>query len=187
MASSKSAVRDRLRSIRDAIPSSERKEQAGQVVRWLTAWRLWREAGSVLLYRSIGSEVDTAPLFEAAWDAGMRVGAPRVIDGRIRAVAVNRATAFSPGAFGVPEPAARPGPEDAVWDLVVVPGIAFDRAGHRLGYGMGYYDAFLAGGVAGATVGLAYRQTLVDAVPVADHDVPVEWVATPAGFQRAEP
>lgn len=153
----------------------------------MTGSDLWRQARSVLLYRSIGSELDTDALFAVGWDDGKRVGAPRVSEGRIRTVVVEPETAFRPGVFDVPEPDGPAAAPDTPWSLVVVPGIAFDRAGHRLGYGLGYYDAFLAGGAAGATVGLAYRQTFVDAVPVEPHDVPVQWVATPDTLHRSEP
>lgn len=183
----KSDVRNRLRSRRDAILPAERAEQSRRVAAVLTASRPWRQAGSVLLYRSIGSEVDTQPLFDTGWRDGKRLGAPRLSADQIQGVPVDMETRFRPGGFGVPEPegpAAAPG---APWALVVVPGIAFDRAGHRLGYGSGYYDAFLARVAAGTTVGLAYRQTFVDALPVEGHDVPVQWVATPGGLHRSEP
>lgn len=186
MVSSKSAVRDRLRARRDGIPPTERQRQAREIARQLTLAALWPEAGSVLLYRSIGSEVATDALFDAAWRDGKRVGAPRVVGGRIRSVVVDAQTAFEPGAFDVPEPAGPSEAPETPWDVVVVPGIAFDDSGHRVGYGMGYYDAFLASKVAGATVGLAYRQTFVTDLPVEDHDVPVEWVATPDTLHRAK-
>lgn len=146
---------------------------------------LWRDAGSVLLYRSIGSEVATQSLFDRAWAEGKRVAAPRLVEGAIRAVVVERETLFEPGAFGVPEPGGRLEPEGAHWGLVVVPGIAFDARGHRLGYGKGHFDAFLARVEATATVGLTYRETFVDRLPVDPHDVPVEWVVTPNGIHAA--
>lgn len=186
MASSKSDVRTRLRSRRDAIPPAERADQARRVAAELTASRTWRASASVLLYRSIGSEVETQALFEAGWRDGKRVGAPRVAGGRIEAVAADPETPFRPGGFEVPEPEGPAFPPDAAWDLVVVPGIAFDRAGHRLGYGLGYYDTFLGGGAAGETVGLSYRETFVDALPVERHDVAVRRVATPDGLHPPE-
>jgi 5-formyltetrahydrofolate cyclo-ligase len=88
---------------------------------------------------------------------------------------------LAPGTFGIPEPvrtARRPVPARAV-DLVFVPGLAFDRRGHRLGYGHGYFDRFLAKlPDATPTVGLAFRFQLLDRLPVSTHDRAVSRVLT---------
>jgi 5-formyltetrahydrofolate cyclo-ligase len=88
---------------------------------------------------------------------------------------------LAPGTFGIPEPiraARRPVASRAV-DLVFVPGLAFDRRGHRLGYGHGYFDRFLATlPDATPTVGLAYRFQLFDRLPTSAHDRAVSTVLT---------
>ncbi|MFN2383074.1 MAG: 5-formyltetrahydrofolate cyclo-ligase, partial [Gemmatimonadota bacterium] len=75
----------------------------------------------------------------------------------------------------VPDPARAIGAEAI--DLVIVPGLAFDRQGHRLGFGAGLYDRFLAGRQL-PTVALAFSLQVLDAVPHTHHDVPMDWIVT---------
>jgi 5-formyltetrahydrofolate cyclo-ligase len=96
-------------------------------------------------------------------------------------------SALVTGAYGIREPAPDwPLVEPAAVDLVVVPGVAFDRHGTRLGYGGGYYDRMLptirAGNPAAALVGLAYGFQVVADLPGDPHDVPVDAIATEAGL-----
>ena len=87
------------------------------------------------------------------------------------------------GAFGIREPAltAPVAPVERI-ELFAVPGLAFDRSGNRLGWGMGHYDATLSDNLEATRVGLAYEAQIVDRVPRGDHDLPMNIIVTDAGI-----
>ena len=143
-------------------------------------------AGSVatrtaMTFRPFGSEIPIDGLAARLAAAGARVVLPFLEWGEIRAGAIDPAAPASmvPSDYGPAEPADRtPVPPEQI-DLVVVPGLAFDRAGRRLGYGGGHYDRFLTRLRADAvTVGVCFACQLVDSVPSATGDVPVDTVVT---------
>lgn len=142
----------------------------------------------ILGYAAFGSEVDLDAYLVAAsrthevhlpWVDGDELAVARVRDWE---------TDLHPGWRGVREP--RPGRRRSVppeqLDALVVPGVAFDRRGHRLGYGGGHFDRLLARVRPGTVVvGVAFGVQVVDAVPREAHDVPVDVVVTEAGALRA--
>ena len=144
----------------------------------------YRSAGMVFCYVSVGSEVDTRPLIRQLLDQeGKRVAVPwcNPATGTMSAVEISGLEELKPGVFGIPEPDSTvQAPLDpSGLDLIVVPGIAFDGRGYRIGYGGGYYDRFLSEhGKGKHTLGLAFEAQLIDAVPVEEHDVPVDGIAT---------
>lgn len=147
----------------------------------LTAFRLAR---TVCCYVAQPYEVETRPMIEAMLTQGKRVVVPVVRPRAKRLVCAevrDPSAELAPGAFGVLEPrpgARRPVPPQAL-DLVLVPGLAFDRQGHRLGHGHGYFDRFLAR-LPGRTptVGLAFRFQVLARLPVTAHDRAVHTVLT---------
>ena len=153
---------------------------------WRKVLRLtaFRRATTVCCYVALPYEVQTRRMIEAMLEEGKRVVVP-VVRPRTKRLWLSEVRALdrdlAPGAFGVSEPvpsARRPVPEREL-DLVFVPGLAFDRRGHRLGHGHGYFDRFLARlPAATPTVGLAYRFQLVDRLPVDPHDRTVQTVLT---------
>lgn len=135
---------------------------------------------TVLAYVAIRSEVATADLLEALIDAGHTVVLPRVEeDGTLTA---RRIGALTPGFRGIPEPSG----EAVAWSSIavaLVPGLAFDRAGHRLGYGGGYFDRTLAA-FRGRLVGIAFAAQIVDEVPAGPDDVDMDVLVTEDGVHR---
>lgn len=144
----------------------------------------------VLLYWAFRGEVSTVPLAEAARVAGKRLALPRV---RRRPKGLDLhlwsgdPAALVAGSYGIAEPdPAWPLADPSQIDLVVVPGVAFDRRGARLGYGGGYYDRTLplvkAANKNGVAVGLCYGFQLVERLEVEPHDQFVDAVATEHGL-----
>jgi 5-formyltetrahydrofolate cyclo-ligase len=177
-------VRARLLATRLALPAHEvcRRGEAAQ-----TALAEWLEAvapRTAALYGPMRNEVPTDALHRRLAARGVRVAYPLVTRGRPRLSfhLVDDPARLVPAGFGVPspEPGAPEVPVDAL-DVVVVPGIAFDRAGRRVGFGAGYYDRTVAGLPASKLVGLAYQFQLVDALPIEPHDLRLSAVATDAG------
>jgi len=149
-------------------------------------------ARTVLLYAAFRGEVPADRIAAAALLAGKRLALPRVQKEPRRlwfhAYGGDPGT-LERGAYGIAEPAADwPTVAPGEIDLVVVPGVAFDRQGNRLGYGGGYYDRTLvqirAANPGAALVGLAYGFQIVPALPRDPHDVPVDAVATEGGTYR---
>jgi 5-formyltetrahydrofolate cyclo-ligase len=140
---------------------------------------LFADAEVLGLYSPVWNEVFTEEIFRSAREAGKRVAYPRIEEHGLEFVEVTDLAELGPGAFGVLEPrGARSVPLTAL-DLVVVPGVAFDLAGFRLGYGKGFYDRALSCfGRRAPLVGLCYELQMVDALPAESHDVRVDLVAT---------
>ena len=157
----------------------QRSEAIRRKVFRLTAFR---RAKTVCCYVALPYEVQTWRLIEEMLLKKKRVVVP-VVRPRSKRLALSEvrdpAAELAPGAFGVFEPkrSARRAVPPRDLDLVLVPGIAFDRRGHRLGHGLGYFDRFLARLPKDTpTVGLAYRFQLVDRLPAASHDRAVQTV-----------
>lgn len=190
----KREVRARFRALRDACPAGRREESDRRIAEHVVGSDAFAESDVVLTYLSYGSEVDTRAIVTAAWERGKTVAIPRCVAGA-RRITWHRILSFSGlerNAFGIEEPkddcGTRLSLADGARKVALVPGIAFDSQGMRLGYGGGYYDVFLSG-FGGATMGLCREEQLVcdlRALGVVEpHDMQVELLATEKGVCRA--
>ncbi|HTJ44150.1 MAG TPA: 5-formyltetrahydrofolate cyclo-ligase [Kofleriaceae bacterium] len=180
----KRELRQTARDARDAIPAATRAAAslaiADAVDRELLA-RLPPQA-IVALYAPVASEVDTRPIGLRALARHLRVAYPRVLAPHRLAFALAAPDELERGAFKIPEPRA-----DAPIvspDAFIVPGIAFDRTGARIGWGHGYYDATLAAAPAALRCGVAFESQLVAYVPVDPTDAHVHVVITERAVHR---
>ncbi|HML47949.1 MAG TPA: 5-formyltetrahydrofolate cyclo-ligase, partial [Clostridia bacterium] len=156
-----------------------------QIARQILRSERWLAARTVFCYVSIGSEVDTRFLLDAALAAGKRLLAPRCRPDRFMdACALDAVAGLCPGRYGIPEPPKdAPPTEPEEIDLALVPGLAFDRSGGRIGYGCGYYDRFLAQCPA-YRVGLCFPgQVRADLPPAAPWDQRMHALALPHGME----
>jgi 5-formyltetrahydrofolate cyclo-ligase len=171
-------------SRRDRMPPAERGIASARIAE--EANRLLSGQKVVGLYAPKGSEVDTREIEVYARAHGIRVAYPRIVDGeRLLAFHEVALDQLGPARFGLREPR-RDAPLVALADITVfvVPGLAFDRDGGRIGWGRGYYDATL-GTAAGATrIGLAFECQLVDAIARDPHDVPLHFIVTEVATYR---
>lgn len=134
-------------------------------------------ASVVGLYCPVRNEVFTEEIFTAARLAGKAVAYPRVRGDQLDFVEVKQREELVPGAYRILEPSgAKIVPLPAL-EMIVVPGVAFDFTGHRLGYGKGYYDRFLQEG-RGPLVGLCFDFQLVSKLPAEDHDIRMDLLIT---------
>lgn len=174
---------------------ADRRRRAGiAAARRLALLPAVAEAGTLMAFLSLPTEIDTWPAIRWAWNAGKRVAVPRMEAapgaGAVRTMApvrlepadvtsVSDHPALRPGAFGIltaPEAPVVP-PEEI--DVVLVPCMAVDRRGNRLGKGGGYYDGFLARPeVRAVRIALALREQVLDAVPVGEGDEPMDRIVT---------
>jgi 5-formyltetrahydrofolate cyclo-ligase len=182
-AAAKRALRDRILAARRALPAADRARHSQAIAARLAALDAFARARVVALYAPTGAEVDTAPIATLALAAGKRVAYPRIVEGaRALVFAACDAAALVPGVLGTRAPPAELACATVdELDLVVVPGVAFDAEGRRLGRGGGYYDATLALLPRGAArLGVAFEIQVVPAVPEEPHDVRLDGVVTEA-------
>ncbi len=168
-----------MRALRDAIPDDERAAASREIARRMLDLPETRGARSVFVFRSFGSEVDTHGLIDDLLASGRRVSMPVLAAGRLEAAAYATGAPLVASGYGAMEPANRSIVDPTEIDLVVVPGLAFDRTGHRLGYGGGYYDGYLPRVPAIAPrVAVAFHRQVLDDVPHGDGDHPVDVIVT---------
>ena len=138
----------------------------------------WQEAGTVLLYYPLPDEVDVRPLIKEAFENGKRVLLPVVKGEDLELRLYEGETSLKKGAFGIMEPTGLLFAEEQYPDiqLALVPGMAFDRVGHRLGRGKGYYDRLLPKLTKARLQGICFPFQLLDEVPADPHDIPVQEV-----------
>jgi len=145
----------------------------------------YRYAGTILLYAPKSIEIDVMPIAEAALASGRNVAFPRCYDNdegiHLMSFHIVRSLdELEPGAYGIREPSqSLPlyDPKDSKNDVIIVPALAYDRQGYRLGYGGGYYDRFLAG-FSGTKAGFAYSRSISPKLPRSRYDLPVDVIVT---------
>jgi len=180
----KKAIRNKMRKRRDSLSADDICSKSDAI-----GSRLWQlinrqEAEFIMFYIAFGSEARTQDCISRAIDSGKTVivpirgagGKPELLPSRL----FDLQSEVEDGAFGIPEPKPefrRPFPPEKI-DLIVVPGLAFDEKGHRIGYGGGDYDRFLARCPQALFVGLAYEMQMVECAFPAAWDVPVHKIIT---------
>jgi 5-formyltetrahydrofolate cyclo-ligase len=182
----KAQVREELLARRRAMTSAEREEAAEAIALHVLAVPLIARAHRVACYLSMASEPGTGPLLGALHDHGTEVVVPISLPDRsLEWVVHDPAATLTRTALGIPEPdGLRLGP-DALRDCsaVIVPALAVDHSGHRLGRGAGYYDRALAD-VTAPLCALVFTHELLPEVPHEPHDVQVQMAVTPSGLFR---
>lgn len=137
--------------------------------------RFWKEAGTVLLYASLPYEVDTSALLGTE---GKRLVLP-VVEGEVLRLREYRPGHLRTGYMGISEPDGDcPEVSPSEIDLAIVPGVAFDRAGNRLGKGKGFYDRLLPC-LKCPVIGLAFSWQMTGHIPSEEHDAPLSLVISP--------
>jgi 5-formyltetrahydrofolate cyclo-ligase len=175
----KAALRRRMREARAAIPEHERARRSSQIEDRLFALSEMTSARTVLIFYSFGTEVGTRSITERARADGKRVLLPYLEGPDMEAAEVERDDELVQAWYGAREPAQRTPVDPAGIDLVVAPGLAFDRTGGRLGYGGGHYDRYLGRlGQEAIRVGIGFAVQVVDAVPRTTSDERVHLVVT---------
>ena len=179
----KPELRERAAAARAALSAPARADAAAEIRHRLADLPELRAASCVLAYAAFGVEVDLDALLERLLASGTTVLLPYVEGDSLRCAPVGSLDELAPGFRGVREPPA-PAVQAAdprLVDVALVPGVAFDRRGGRLGYGGGHFDRLLAGLRPDAkVVGIAYHAQLVDVVPIEPHDRRVDMVITEA-------
>jgi 5-formyltetrahydrofolate cyclo-ligase len=184
----KAALRREILARRDAVPPDVRARRSAAALARVAALPAFRRARVVLAYASFGSEVDTRPFLRRVLLSGRTLVLPR-IERAARRLALHEVESLDrdlqPGPWGIPEPVpgrCRPAAPGTI-GFVLVPGVAFDPDGGRVGHGGGYYDRLLAAWPRPAPplVAAAFELQVVPAVPVLPADHRVDLVVTESG------
>lgn len=183
-ATSKAPLRAATLAARRALSDAQRQQASARVAERLLRLPELREASTVLLYAALREEVDLATLVGPLHERGARTLFPRVRGERLELVAAADLRTLQLGHRGVREPAGR-AVDPGVVDVAVIPGVAFDPRGGRLGAGGGHYDRLLAELAATTTrIGAAFDCQLVPHIPREAHDQPVHLVVTERSVHR---
>lgn len=173
-----------MRTQREQVPPSVIADLSLKIYEYLVEWPIFQAAQCVACYVSIQNEVDTHPIIDHAWSHGKTVCVPVALAKHQMAFQkIANWDALKPARFGLLEPVFDTrdviAPNDL--DLILVPGVAFDGRGNRLGFGSGFYDRFLSDSSV-VCVGLAYAFQVVAELPTESHDVQMDWLVTEEGM-----
>ena len=177
-------LRAQSRQVRQALGETFRA-QASQAIRaHITGWTVFQNAQVILTYMPIKAEVDLRPLLEDF--PHKRWVLPRILPEAQHSLLFHPydPTQLVRHRFGMDEPAASlPQIPPAEIQLALVPGLAYDCHGWRLGYGGGYYDRFLAA-FPEISLGISFDTLLLDSLPRGEYDLPMQWLVTEKGLTR---
>jgi 5-formyltetrahydrofolate cyclo-ligase len=174
-------MRSRILTARSRLTDDARRDAATAVA--MEAASRWPAAAAVAAYLSVGTEPPTDLLIEHFIGAGTTVIAPIVVGDHLDWARLDPGRGLASGPLGVAEPTGDRLGNAALQavDLVLVPALAVDRQGHRLGRGRGYYDRALVG-VTAPVIAVVYDHEYVERLPAEPHDRPVDGVLRPSGF-----
>ena len=136
----------------------------------------YKNAKTIYGYLPYNQEVRTVPMLEQALKDGKKVAVPKVYGDEMKFLYLDDLSKVSKGYAGIPEPIADEPVADDETALVLMPGLAFDPAGHRIGYGGGFYDKFLAAEPNHPTLALCYEFQMLPELHTEEHDIPVDTV-----------
>lgn len=175
----KQAMRAAMRARRLALPADVQRAAAAQIAG--THSGVFGPPGCCVAgYVPIRGEIDPGPLMVALHAAGLHLALPRVDNGTLSFRRHDPDRDLVPGAYGILEP--RADAPAVAPDVLLVPLLAFDQQGGRLGYGAGFYDRAIAGNAQVRTIGLAYAAQEVESVPMEAHDRRLDAILTEAGL-----
>lgn len=184
----KKALRTKLRSILASIPPETIQERSNRAAKLLLLEPEYKQAEIVMVYLSLPQEADTTPIVLQAWQERKKVVAPQVSWESHQMIPIeigNLDEDVASNQLGLREPIhGLPIPIELI-DLVIVPGLAFDPFGNRLGRGRGFYDRFLAKPeFRGRACGFALEAQVVDSIPAGPHDMKVHMLVTEERVRR---
>jgi 5-formyltetrahydrofolate cyclo-ligase len=181
-------VRRRVLELRDAMGADERRREGAAIVARFVELPELASSSTVMAFWSFGSEVPTEPLIAALLERGIRVVLPAIVDGVLQVRTYESGAPVTATSFGAMEPAEGQVVPATDIDVVCTPAVAFDRSGRRIGYGGGYYDAFLSKTRRDTDrIGIAFGlQVLAEPLPSGNADLRVDTIVTGAETIRCE-
>ncbi len=178
----KNQLKESILEKRNSLSNEEILKKSGKIKNSLFNLEHYKKSKTIMFFVSFKNEVDTHGMIEDALKNKIVV-VPKVSHNEIEpSVIISFDNLIPSGRFGILEPIEAMKTPWKKIDLVLVPGIVFDKNGHRIGYGFGYYDKFLKKVPKAIKIGLAFDFQVVDKIPREMHDVPVDLVVTESGI-----
>jgi 5-formyltetrahydrofolate cyclo-ligase len=172
----KTALRKQIREKKRAMTEPEIREASTRLGELFVASEAYRQAKSIYGYLPYNQEVRTVPMLEQALRDGKRVAVPKCYGDEMRFIWMEDLSKVEKGYAGIPEPVEDGPVADDETALVLMPGLAFDPEGHRIGYGGGFYDRFLAKEPDHPTLALCYAFQMLPKLETEEFDIPVDCV-----------
>lgn len=172
----KKTLRAEIRAKKRAMTEEQIESASRRLGELFADCEAYRQAKTIYGYLPYNQEVRTVPMLERALADGKRVAVPKVYGDRMKFIYMTDLNRVEKGYANIPEPVDdEPVAEDPT-ALVLMPGLAFDREGHRIGYGGGFYDKFLAEEPEHPTVALCYDFQMLEKLETEEFDIPVDLV-----------
>ena len=172
----KKALRAEIRAKKRALTQAQIVRYSEALAEALYAHPLYQAAKSLYGYLSYNQEVRTMPILQRAQADGKRVAVPKVYGEEMKFLWLDDLNRTIPGAYNIPEPIGDEPEADDESALILMPGLAFDPQGHRIGYGGGFYDKFLAKEPHHPTLALCYEFQMQVHLDTEEFDIPVDTV-----------
>ncbi len=187
----KAALRRKLISKRDFLSEQERQSAARQITKTLLESAEYKNAETIFIYYSVNSEVDTQQIIARALADRKKVALPAVLSKtEMGAYLIENTSSLQSDHFGIPTPEIKEtnyvNPQTI--NLAIVPLLAYNRQGYRIGYGRGYYDRYLARlNPHCVKIGVAYKEQRQEDIPVFLYDYPLDKILTQSGYEKLTP
>ena len=172
----KTALRKQIREKKRAMPPAQIENASHDLGLQFAASHLYKEAKTIYGYLPYHQEVRTVPMLEQALREGKRVAVPKVYGDEMKFIYLDDLSKVEKGYSGIPEPVEDGPVADDATALVLMPGLAFDPQGHRIGYGGGFYDKFLSAEPGHPTLALCYDFQMLPYLETEEFDMPVDCV-----------
>ena len=172
----KQELRTLIRQRKRAMTPEEIESRSANLAEKFYETELYRNAKTIYGYLPYNQEVRTAPMLQRALQEGKRIAVPKIFGDEMKFIYLEDLTRVEKGYSGIPEPIDDGPVADDKTALVLMPGLAFDPAGHRIGYGGGFYDKFLAAEPEHPTLALCYAFQMRPQLPTEEFDIPVDLV-----------
>lgn len=172
----KKELRSQIRLRKRAMTEEEIECKSRRLMELFCASEAYRKADTIYGYLPYNQEVRTTPILQQALQDGKRVAVPKIYGDEMRFIYLEDLTQVALGYSNIPEPIADDPVAHDSNALVLMPGLAFDAAGHRIGYGGGFYDRFLQQEPNHPTLALCYDFQMLPHLETEEHDIPVDCV-----------
>ena len=174
----KAETRARLKQIRDSIAADARTAYSETIKRSLLSLAEVQTAEAIFLFISYGNEVYTHDLLKHFLNAGKILAVPKILPAKTMiAVPFAQWSDLAPGELGILTPSGEI-PYTGDFDVVITPGLGFTSAGHRIGYGRGYYDKWFACHKVNHKIAITFDEQIMDKLPVDDADIMMDIIVT---------
>lgn len=178
----KNELRKMMKRERETLSKSEVMEKSVEIHKNLLKIEDFTGADCVLCYISIKNEVVTTPIINFCMEQGIRIAVPRVNGKEMDFYHISSCDELTPGAFGIPEPVGNDRCIPTQKDVIIMPGLAFDKNGNRIGYGGGYYDKYLSMHHNVKKIAVAYDFQVVEEVESEITDILPDYIVTDRGI-----